>query len=190
MDRWQQSVADYRQLSRLRPDDSLAAFSLGLAYLGAGDAASYRELSRRMIEQFGDTRDASTANDVAQLAVTLPDVPDTERIVQLAQFAHDSKPDSADYLETLGAALCRAGRYPEAVDRLKAMREKTGGNGTVGTCFFLAMCHHRLEQYLSGVRTAGLLAGPVDGFGSVRAWGRCFSRTGRQENGSMRESSK
>ncbi len=172
MRRWPQSASDYGQVHRLKPDEFAASYLLALTSLAAGNPASYHDFCRNLLNQYGDTRDPGAADTVAFLAALHPyAVPDSGRLVRLAQFAHDSKPDNAAYLETLGAALYRAGRYSEAVDRLKEAVDKKGDNGTFWTCFFLAMSHHQLEQRLSGVRAAGLMAGPVEGFGSVRALG-------------------
>lgn len=56
----------------------------------------------------------------------------------------DSKPDSAVYRETYGAALYRAGTFPEAIEQLKIAVEKTGEGGSAWQQLFLAMAHHRL----------------------------------------------
>src|SRR5262249_28140244 len=72
------------------------------------------------------------------------------------------------YLHTLGVALYRAKRYPEAVAILaksEQVNARTGGVGSVpGDWTFLAMAHHQLgkpeqaKQYLARVRE--ILKGP------------------------------
>ncbi|HVS39409.1 MAG TPA: PQQ-binding-like beta-propeller repeat protein, partial [Gemmataceae bacterium] len=167
--RWQDSIADYQEDLRRYPDDPFLARELALAYLGAGDGAAFRTQCRRVLEQFGDARDSETAELVAGLAVLLPDVaPDPERVVHLAQIAHDALPDNVARLETLAAAQDRAGRHAEAVVYLKQAVEQKGDNGTARAGFLLAVAHHHLEQYLAGPRAVGLLAGSQEGLGSAR----------------------
>ena len=50
----------------------------------------------------------------------------------------------ADYLNTLGAALYRAGRFDEAIRRLEEAIRLRGGDGLPQDWAFLAMAHHRL----------------------------------------------
>jgi hypothetical protein len=52
-------------------------------------------------------------------------------------------PNSADYLETLGAVYYRAGRDDDAITTLRAASDKQGAGGTSWTQFFLAMAHQR-----------------------------------------------
>ena len=48
-----------------------------------------------------------------------------------------------DYLDTLGGALLRAGRYDEAIARLnESLKVRTNGE-TAGTWLFLALAHAR-----------------------------------------------
>jgi tetratricopeptide (TPR) repeat protein len=48
-------------------------------------------------------------------------------------------------LNTLGAALYRAGRYDEAIRRLEeAIQARPGGQGIPSDWLLLAMAHHRL----------------------------------------------
>jgi WD40 repeat protein/serine/threonine protein kinase/Flp pilus assembly protein TadD len=157
---WGEAVADYQKACELQPDDPWAWYEPGLAHLGRGDADAFRALCRRMQEHFGKTRDAGAAYVVATLAVNLPDVvPDPQSLVDLAETAQRAEPGRADYLETLGAALYRAGRDAEAVRRLNEAAAKQDG-GTVWTQLFLALAHHRLGQKVAGARAAGLLAAP------------------------------
>ena len=48
------------------------------------------------------------------------------------------------YLESLGAALYRAGEFRAAVRELSRAVDKHGKDGSVWTLLFLAMSHHRL----------------------------------------------
>jgi tetratricopeptide (TPR) repeat protein len=56
--------------------------------------------------------------------------------------------DKPNYLNTLGAALYRAGRYDEAIRRLEEAVQARGGAGESipDDWEFLALTHHRLGQ--------------------------------------------
>jgi WD40 repeat protein len=66
------------------------------------------------------------------------------RALRLAENACRLDPDNGYYLNTLGAALYRAGRFAEAVRRLDEGIQKRNGAGLVADWVFLAMAHHRL----------------------------------------------
>jgi WD40 repeat protein len=70
--------------------------------------------------------------------------PAAERVVELAEQLRKGNPAGAAPLEILGAALLRAGRYPDTVARLNEAVEKQKQGGTVWTQLFLTMAHHRL----------------------------------------------
>jgi tetratricopeptide (TPR) repeat protein len=155
---WDRAIADWEQVLKSKPDDSEVWYGIGLAYLGRQDVAAYRDHCRRMLEHFGQTKDASAADLTAFLALLLPDaVLDIRPLLRLAETAHGSASDSAAYLETLGAALYRAGRYAESVERLNESASKREKGGTVWTQLFLAMAYVRLGQ-LTAAATA--LASP------------------------------
>jgi uncharacterized protein HemY len=61
-----------------------------------------------------------------------------------------SAPEDASYLETLGAALYRAGEFKAAVEHLARAMEKRQNGGTVWQELFLAMAHHRLGEAEEG----------------------------------------
>jgi tetratricopeptide (TPR) repeat protein len=159
---WDAAIADWEQALRLNPDDFRVWYSLGLAYLARQNVAAYREHCRRMLERFGQTEDAPAADLTAWLALLLSDaVPDVRPLMLLAQGAHRRAPNSANCLEDLGAALYRAGRYVEAIKRLKEAAEKEGGGGSVGVQLFLAMAYARLGQLTAGAVAPGPPAGPA-----------------------------
>jgi tetratricopeptide (TPR) repeat protein len=100
-----------------------------------------------MLDRCGDTPDAPTADAVVSLAVLPPDtVPDIKRVVSLAQRAFDSNPDDVGYLESLGAALYRAGKYQDAKRYLDRAVRRYGNGGRVRTQLLLALVHQRLDD--------------------------------------------
>jgi WD40 repeat protein/tetratricopeptide (TPR) repeat protein/tRNA A-37 threonylcarbamoyl transferase component Bud32 len=196
---WDKALADWQHVMRLAPDDARSACGVGLASLQRKDVGAYRDQCRRLLEQFGQTTDAGTAYEVAALCVLLPDsVPDTQVLLRLAEVAVRSDPDNPDYLETQGAALYRAGRYAEAVQKLEAAVYHAGAtpeaqirlkdairrprSGFAGMELLLAMAHRRQEPVSSGTAAVGLAASPsgpgtllattalLRGNGTARAW--------------------
>src|SRR5262249_17910988 len=61
----------------------------------------------------------------------------------LAEKAVAGQPRDPSYLNTLGAALYRAGRYEEAVRKLDEAVQAYGQEGQPVDWLFLAMAHHR-----------------------------------------------
>jgi hypothetical protein len=79
--------------------------------------------------------------------VLVPDaVADREAPIRLAEaaLARWSEGEKSDVLDTLGAALYRAGRFEEAIRRLNEGSQTRRGEGVPKRFAFLAMAHHRL----------------------------------------------
>ena len=90
------------------------------------------------------------ANDVAWSSVMAVSVkPNLSETVRLAELAVNGAPErqKATLLNTLGAALYRAGRFAEAVRRLDEGIEKRKGVSVEEDWVFLAMAHHRLGHH-------------------------------------------
>jgi WD40 repeat protein/Flp pilus assembly protein TadD len=144
--------ADLAKAIELKPDEAMVHYWLALARAGTGDLAGYRSACAAMLEQFGKTEKPEEGHWVAWAAVLAPDaVKDPHRPVKLAELAVRSDPRESWYLSTHGAALYRAGRFAEAVQRLqeastqwdKAATKPTQSSPAY-TWFFLAMAHQRL----------------------------------------------
>jgi serine/threonine protein kinase/tetratricopeptide (TPR) repeat protein len=86
-------------------------------------------------------------NGFAWFLATCPDETfrDVRKAVDLARKAVNRAPAKADYWNTLGAALCRAGNPQEALPALeKAVQLRKETEGT--DLFLLAIIHHQLDQ--------------------------------------------
>jgi hypothetical protein len=72
--------------------------------------------------------------------------PDVQNPIRLAEaaLARWSEGEKSDVLNTLGAALYRAGRFEEAIRRLNKSSKTQGDEGVPKRFAFLAMAHHRL----------------------------------------------
>jgi WD40 repeat protein/serine/threonine protein kinase/tetratricopeptide (TPR) repeat protein len=116
-----------------------------LLRLAAGDRAGYRLACTRLLERFAQVTSTATANLVAWTCVLGPGaVKDPTVVLHLAEKAVADEPKSYQPLNTLGAALYRAGRHAEAVKRLEEAVKVQGKGGTAWDWLFLAMAHHRL----------------------------------------------
>jgi WD40 repeat protein len=71
---------------------------------------------------------------------------DSQRALSLARRAVELDPTQGYYLNTLGVALYRAGRYAEAIAALKKSLAANRGQIAAFDLFFLAMAHHRLAH--------------------------------------------
>jgi hypothetical protein len=93
------------------------------------------------------TVDTTVANDVTWAsAMATSEAPNLSETVRLAELGVSSAPEDlkSAYLNTLGAALYRAGRFAEAVRRLDEGIQKRKGVNLEADWVFLAMAHHRL----------------------------------------------
>jgi uncharacterized protein HemY len=82
---------------------------------------------------------------VAWTCALAPDaVTDPAKPVALMEAALTTAPRNPHYLNTLGAALYRSGRFEDAVRRLEESVRVQGQGGAVGDWLFLALAHQRL----------------------------------------------
>ena len=145
-----QAAATLLEAIRLRPEDGLLLPRLGVVRLLADDRAGWRRSVAEMVGGFGGTTDAATANSVAWACAIAPGGPvDPEVPVRLAEAAirNSSVVDRANQLNTLGAALYRAGRYDEAIGRMEEGIRLRGGRILPTDAPLLAMAHHSLGHH-------------------------------------------
>jgi tetratricopeptide (TPR) repeat protein len=159
-DRAAETLAD---AIRMIPDDPALRRNLGQALLWSGDRAGWRRSNTALLDRFGATTNARTTEQVAWSWMLGPGgTTDPEAPVRMAEGAIRNALDDATrlaytkswYLNTLGAALYRAGRFDEAIHRLEESIEFWKGNGTSGPndWAFLAMAHHRLQHHAEAKR--------------------------------------
>jgi uncharacterized protein HemY len=113
----------------------------------AGNRAGVRRVCEDLLKRFGKTTDPAQANIVAWCCVLVPDaVADRETPIRLAEaaLARWSEGEKSDVLNTLGAALYRAGRFEEAIRHLNESSQTRGGEHVPRGYAFLALAHHRL----------------------------------------------
>src|SRR5262249_6030874 len=99
-----------------------------LACLVCGDRAGYRAACAEALRRLGKDPGPNEANDAAWLCCLGPGaVDDPAAVVALAERAVAAQPRNYAFLNTLGVALLRAGRYREAVrplDEALRLRER------------------------------------------------------------------
>ena len=141
------AAADLVQALRLEPAKIRARYLHALLLLALGDQAGLRRACSDSLSRYGNTTDPFDANNIAWSCLLGPDaVADREAPVRLAERAVSGAPETMKprFLYTLGAALCRAGRFEEAIRRLEESIQKRGGESQPEDWAFLAMAHHQL----------------------------------------------
>jgi WD40 repeat protein/serine/threonine protein kinase/tetratricopeptide (TPR) repeat protein len=144
------AAADFEQAIRDLPQHLQIRYYHILSLLAFGDEAGLRRACWELLDRFGSSTGSGTANDVAWYCVLAPDaVADREAPVRLAELAVNEAPEAQRpmYLNTLGAALYRAGRFREAITRLEEGIRKRGDESLPQDWTFLALAHHQLGQH-------------------------------------------
>lgn len=118
-----------------------------VALLEVGNIPEYRAAAARTLLRYRKATEPNTLYRVAQWCTHIPDaVADLAVPVQMAEAAMagypaDLKPNA---LGVMGAALYRAGRLDEAIERLEASVKTRVGSDEPADWVFLAMAHHKV----------------------------------------------
>jgi tetratricopeptide (TPR) repeat protein len=166
------ATADFGQAIGHLPDDLRLRYGHVLSLLVLGDEAGLRRAGSELLDRFGRSTSSLTANNVAWYCVLAPDgvAADREASVRLAELAFSGATEAqkSTYLNTLGAALYRAGRFREAIARLEEGIRRRGDRSFPQDWAFLGLAHHRLGQdaeahsWLDRLRTYRPSEGPQD----------------------------
>jgi WD40 repeat protein/tetratricopeptide (TPR) repeat protein len=144
-DQWDKAVADMAKSVALGERSASAMGNLARAQLAHGDTEGYRATCVAMIVEFGDTKDASDANSIAWTCALGPGaIPDLSMALRLSERAASGKSKGWAELNTLGSVLYRAGRYPEALQRLNQAIDAHKKRATAWDDLLLAMVHQHL----------------------------------------------
>jgi len=147
---WAQAAAAYEQAVRLEPEELASRRCQILSLLADGQIDQARGACSDLLDRFGTTTDPETAGLVAWYSAMAPGVNVHLAVpVRLAELALGSAPEAKkhDALNTLGAALYRAGRFEEAIRRLQEGAKRGGGTYFLVDWPFLALAHHRLGHF-------------------------------------------
>jgi WD40 repeat protein/tetratricopeptide (TPR) repeat protein len=154
---WEQAAADFARLIEVQtkqaPGPGKQPFieendwhGLLLCQLGAGQTEAARQTCDRLLDLGPDQPDPNLDNNRAYWTTFAPGLlADPSRAVVLAERAVKAN-RSSTYLNTLGAALVRAGRADEAVKVLNESISKQGGKGLPEDWLFLALAQLQLKQ--------------------------------------------
>jgi eukaryotic-like serine/threonine-protein kinase len=136
-----------------------------------GNLERYRKNCKALLASTKPTVNSYRANTVAWWLVLGPDsVADPSEIVRLAEHSLSGVPDTQRFLvlNTLGAALYRAGRFDEAVRRLEEGIKNRGGSGVPQDWVFLAMSHLKLghsaeaRRWLDKLKSRSIVNHPLN----------------------------
>jgi serine/threonine protein kinase/Flp pilus assembly protein TadD len=147
-----EAIAAAREVVRLKPNDHMAHYNLGVALRSQDKldeaAAAFRtavELEPKNVAALNSW--AWCLNSLAWALATdaVPARRDPDRALRLAKEAVELKPEEGNYWNTLGAAHFRAGDWKAAIAAFeKSMDLRKGGDSS--DWFFLAMAHQQLGQ--------------------------------------------
>jgi tetratricopeptide (TPR) repeat protein len=137
---WEKASADFVKATECKEPDEGAWYSRALLHLRDGNQGGYRRICAEMLQRF-DTGATWTCTLAPNSGA------DPARIVGLAEKLLAESSRDHWHVHQLGAALYRADRFAEAVERLTEATELSSHpyrTNMLHTWFFLAMAHHRL----------------------------------------------
>src|SRR5262249_24807074 len=154
-----------------------------LALLAAGDRVGWERAIAGLLDRFQGPMNPwwGDADKVAWVCAQGPyPLPDPEVPVRLPEAAIRNATETGfdfkfhGFLNTLGAALYRAGRYYEAIRRVQ---EDIRVQGAPARDYaFLSMAHHRLGHREEALRWLDRLRQFQPGTGPARTWNRLANR--------------
>jgi tetratricopeptide (TPR) repeat protein/tRNA A-37 threonylcarbamoyl transferase component Bud32 len=144
--RWEKAEEDYTRALRMEPVDANVWHEAALLHLRRGNAAGFRQVCKGMWQHLRASKDALRIAAVVNTCAARPDSGvDPGQLAAKAEalLANDT---SRVALEALGIALYRAGRYPQAMDRLEAAARAPSGEASIWGPLFLAMAQRHSGQ--------------------------------------------
>ena len=161
--RWADAAADYGKAVQLEPENLTLRQHQILVLVAAGELDPLRRARADLLERFGRTDDATVANNAAWHCLVAPGVDDHRevlfRLIERAVNNASAASLKGLYLNTLGTALYRTGRFEDAIRRLEEGIQLRDGRDIPQDWVFLAMAHHRLghrdlaRRYLGSLRS-------------------------------------
>jgi tetratricopeptide (TPR) repeat protein len=148
--RFERAATDFAGAIRVQPENPRLRYFHILSLLNQGDRSGLQPAYSDLLARYGGTANLSIANTVAWSCALVRDVvADRETPVRLAELAVNEAPaaQKPTYLNTLGAALYRAGRFQEAISRLQEGIRQRSDAGFPQDWIFLALAHHRLRHH-------------------------------------------
>ncbi|HKI17973.1 MAG TPA: WD40 repeat domain-containing protein, partial [Isosphaeraceae bacterium] len=146
---WKRASEDFSLATDESSIDDRTRYRHHLLQLVSNDLDGYRTSCEARLRRLGPSPSYKLANSVAWACIVGPDaLADREIPVRLAETTVASVPGTEvhGYLNTLGAALYRASRYEEAVNRIQEGINRGGGIVFPEDLVFLALANHRLGR--------------------------------------------
>ncbi len=138
--RFGNAAQDFTRAEELDPDNPGLRYARAVSLLLTGDLAGYRAACAAMLSWFKDHENVFAANRVAYACIYGPDaVADMPGLVRAAER---SAPATRGGIRIVGAALFRAGRHKEALNRFEQAHRVF--QPRAWDWLFLAMIHGRL----------------------------------------------
>ncbi len=144
--RWREAADGFGAAIRLGATDRIVWYYRAVAHLALGETAAYREACEEMTAVFGHFNSSShRENDMTAWTCALAPAPGLDLSVPLESSRRwaDGEPARAGFRQTLGALLCRAGRYDEAIRRLQEGIAARQGRVELPDALFLALAQAR-----------------------------------------------
>ena len=149
--RWSEAADALSRAIELADANLRVQCELALCSLAAANRTRYRELCKHVLDTESETTNPQELNLCAWTCIVAPNATDNyQSVLALASEAVEQSPNELSFLNTLGAALYRVGRYQAAleklteVDRQLAEKEIQPNFSPACTWYVLAMTHHAL----------------------------------------------
>ncbi|MBI3407933.1 MAG: protein kinase [Planctomycetes bacterium] len=144
---WTEAAADFEKATALGADLPGPWHRHALLRLHLGDSNGYRRVCADMLDRFGSAKHAASAQLTVWTCVLAPlTQSDGVRLAPIAERALVDGPKNHSRLLLLGAALYRAGRFQDAVNKLSESIKVAPKEEAVWDWLFLAMAHQALGQ--------------------------------------------
>jgi WD40 repeat protein/tetratricopeptide (TPR) repeat protein len=139
---WEPATAGFARAMELGPKNADIYYGTALLRLRQGDLPAYRATCAAAVARFGRARDAHTCYHLARTCSLAPDaIADREDPVRWAAATVAARQRDPDALNTLGAALNRAGRCHEAARNLEQAIAIRGREGNIVDQLLLAIAY-------------------------------------------------
>jgi tetratricopeptide (TPR) repeat protein len=151
----ERAIADFDLAIPLHPENLRMRHCQALTLLSQGDQAGLRQVCSDLLGRHGNMTDPQTSNSITRSCVLGPDsVADREAPVRLAEAALEGFPtdEKSAAMNTLGAALYRAGRFEASIRCLEEGIQKREGTSLPQDWVFLALAHDRLGHRAEALR--------------------------------------
>jgi WD40 repeat protein/Tfp pilus assembly protein PilF len=142
---WVKARADFMKAVKNGAERGKSQHDIAVLRLAAGDLKGYQRVCLSLVEHLGEKEKPSVVQPVVWTCVLGPNTfGEYKRLVELAEDGVDVNPKDWIYHNTLGAALCRAGEYDAAIQRLRQSIQVGGKDGHPRDWLFLTLAYYQV----------------------------------------------